>query len=184
MEASLSNIKERMAKALEHLKQELSAIRGGRANPSIIENIKVEAYGSQMDLRDVGSISAQDASLLVVSVWDPSNVDAVIKAIRDSNRGLNPVADGGADRIPLPPLTEERRKELVRTVHDKAEGARVAIRNIRREAIEDLERQKGAKKISEDDLFRGKEGIQKITDSVSSELELFVKAKEEEIIKI
>jgi len=184
MEASLSNIKERMAKALEHLKQELSAIRGGRANPSIIENIKVEAYGSQMDLRDVGSISAQDASLLVVSVWDPSNVDAVIKAIRDSNRGLNPVADGGAVRIPLPPLTEERRKELVRTVHDKAESARVAIRNVRREAIEDLERQKESKEISEDDLFRGKEDIQKITDSISSELELFVKAKEEEIIKI
>ena len=173
-----------MAKALEHLKQELSAIRGGRANPSIIENIKVEAYGSQMDLRDVGSISAQDASLLVVSVWDPSNVDAVIKAIRDSNRGLNPVADGGAVRIPLPPLTEERRKELVRTVHDKAESARVAIRNVRREAIEDLERQKESKEISEDDLFRGKEDIQKITDSISSELELFVKAKEEEIIKI
>ncbi|OGY28018.1 MAG: ribosome recycling factor [Candidatus Woykebacteria bacterium RIFCSPHIGHO2_01_FULL_39_12] len=184
MEASLSNIKERMAKALEHLKRELSAIRGGRANPSIIENIKVEAYGSQMDLRDVGSISAQDASLLVVSVWDPSNVDAVIKAIRDSNRGLNPVADGGAVRIPLPPLTEERRKELVRTVHDKAESARVAIRNVRREAIEDLERQKESKEISEDDLFRGKEDIQKITDSISSELELFVKAKEEEIIKI
>ncbi|OGY25867.1 MAG: ribosome recycling factor [Candidatus Woykebacteria bacterium RBG_16_39_9b] len=184
MEASLSNIKERMAKALEHLKQELSAIRGGRANPSIIENIKVEAYGSQMDLRDVGSISAQDASLLVVSVWDPSNVDAVIKAIRDSNRGLNPVADGSAVRIPLPPLTEERRKELVRTVHDKAESARVAIRNVRREAIEDLERQKESKEISEDDLFRGKEDIQKITDSISSELELFVKAKEEEIIKI
>ena len=176
--------KERMKKALEYLHGELAGVRTGRANPSLLEEIKVDAYGTKMNLRDLASINAPEPRLLVVQIWDRNNLALVEKAIRDSGLGLNPSTEGNLIRVAIPTLNEERRKEMIKLVNERTEGARVAIRQIRRETIEEIDKLEKAKKISEDDRFRKDEEIQKITENFSSQVENIAKSKEAEILQV
>ncbi|OGY21233.1 MAG: ribosome recycling factor [Candidatus Woykebacteria bacterium GWB1_45_5] len=180
----ISETKTRMQKALEHLREELSGVRTGRANPALLETVKVEVYGTRMDLRDLASINAPEPRLLVVQVWDQSNMVAIEKAIRESELSLNPVTEGNLIRVPIPPLSEERRKEMVKIVHEKAEAARVSIRQIRREVIEEIDKAEKRKEIPEDDKFRFHEQVQKTTDEISRQVEDIVKVKEKELSEV
>jgi ribosome recycling factor len=173
-----------MQKALEHLREELAGVRTGRANPALLETIKVEAYGAKMDLRDLASINAPEPRLLVVQVWDRNNLAAAEKAIRESDLALNPVTEGNLMRVPIPPLSEDRRREMVKIVHDKTEASRVSTRQIRREALEEIDRAEKKKELSEDEKFRFHEQVQKTTDEISSQIENLAKMKENEILQV
>ena len=180
----LSETKQRMQKALEHLREELAGVRTGRANPALLEGVKVEAYGTKMDLRDLASINTPEPRLLVIQVWDAGNVPAIEKAIRESGIGLNPVTENNLIRVPIPPLSEERRREMIKLVGEKSENARVSIRQIRREVLEEIDKAEKKKKISEDDKFRFHEQVQKITDEFSNQIDTTVKAKEKELLEV
>lgn len=184
MEQLISEAKQKMEKAIEHLKQELSTIRSSRSNPALIEQVKVDAYGSAMILRDLASINAPEPRLLVVQPWDRGNTDAIIKAIRESGSGLNPVEEGNIIRVPVPPLNEERRRELIKLVHEKTESAKVAVRSSRREAMERIEKDEKAGKISKDDRHRYQEQIQKVTDEVTKNIDEILKSKESELSQV
>jgi len=179
----IKDAENRMKKSIEALQQELAVIRTGRASPTLLDPIKVEYYGTLVPLRQVGSIGAPDARLLVVQVFDRNAVQNVEKAIRSAELGLNPLVDGNLLRIPIPSLTEERRKELVKYVHKLAEDGRVAIRNIRRDAnemIKDLEKEK---EIAEDDAYKGQEETQKLTDRYIKHIDEILKHKEKDIME-
>jgi len=180
----LSETKQRMQKALEHLREELAGVRTGRANPALLEGVKVDAYGAKMDLRDLASINTPEPRLLVIQVWDAGNVPAIEKAIRESGIGLNPVTENNLIRVPIPPLSEERRREMIKLVGEKSENARVSVRQIRREVLEEIDKAEKKKKISEDDKFRFHEQVQKITDEFSNQVDTTVKAKEKELLEV
>lgn len=184
MEQLISETKQKMQKAVEHLKQELSSVRTGRANPALIEQVKVDAYGSTMPLRDLASINAPEIRQLLVQPWDKNNTDAIISAIRGSGSGLNPVEDGNVIRVPIPPLNEERRREFIKSVHEKAESTKVALRSARRESMEHIEKKEKSGKISKDDRHRYQEQVQKVTDEASAEVDNVVKSKESELSTI
>jgi ribosome recycling factor len=184
MEQLLSQTKEKMTKALSHLEEELRGIRSGRATPALLEGIKVNVYGSMMALRDVASINSPEPRLLVVQPWDPNNSDPIAKAIRESGLGFNPAVDSNTVRVPVPPLTEERRGELSKLVNEKAETGRVAVRAVRREAMESVDRDKKSARISEDEAKRAETDIQKVTDELMKTLEEKVKAKQAELAQI
>ena len=170
--------------AIEHLKSELSGIRAGRANPSLVENVLVDAYGAKMKLVEVGTISAPQPTLLTIQVWDPGLVPSVVKAIQEANLGLNPSDDGQIVRLPLPPLTEERRQEFVKLTHQKIETARVEIRQIRQDTRQIWVKQKESGEISEDELFRREKILQELVDKKIEELEELGKKKQEELLEI
>ncbi len=174
----------RMKKSLEALRHELARLRTGRASTTLLEHIKVSAYGSEMPLNQVANVAVGDARTLVVTPWDKNLVPAVEKAIRESDLGLNPVTAGQVIRIPLPPLTEERRRELVKVVKSEAEGARVAIRNIRRDANADLKRLMKEKAITEDEERRAEEAIQKLTDRYIKQVDAILHEKEKELLTL
>lgn len=180
----LSEAQTKITSALEHFKMELSGIRAGRANPSLIENIPVEAYGSKMKLMEVGTISAPQPTLLQIQVWDTSLVNSVIKAIETFNLGLNPASDGQLIRLPIPPLTAERRDEFIKLVHQKMEEARVEIRQIRQDTRQGWDKQKDAGEFGEDELFRREKMLQELVDKKIEEVESLGKVKEEELIQI
>jgi len=180
----ISETKVRMQKAIEHLREELAGVRTGRASPALLEGVKVDAYGAKMDLRDLASINTPEPRLLVVQVWDQGNVAAVERAIRESGTGLNPVTENNLIRVPILPLSEERRKEMTKLVGEKTESARVAVRQIRREVLEETDKAEKRKEISEDDKFRFHEQVQKATDEISHQVENLAKAKENEILQI
>jgi len=184
MEQLLSQTKEKMQKALTHLGDALRGIRSARATPALLEGIKVGAYGSMMDLRELASLNAPEPRLLVVQPFDANNVDAIAKAIRDSGLGFNPVAESNLIRVPVPSLTEERRAELVKLVSEKAEESRVAIRSVRREAMEEINKAEKASQISEDEQKRLADQIQKATDEAMSTLEERVESKQTELSQI
>jgi ribosome recycling factor len=171
-----------MQKALEALEHHLSGLRSGRANPALLNNIKVEYYGSLMPLSQVGTVSAPDPRTLVIQAWDPQALKEIEKAIRDSDLGLNPNNKGDAIFIVIPPLTEERRKELVKSVKHFGEETKVAIRNARREALDKIKKMEKEKLISEDDLKRAEVEVQKITDEFVHKADLAVQKKEHEIL--
>jgi len=173
----------RMKKTLQVLEHELAKIRTGRASVALVEEIKVDYYGTPTPLNQLASISIPESRLIVIQPWDPSSLTAIEKAILKSDLGLTPTNDGKLIRISIPPLTEERRKELVKVVHKIAEESKVAIRQIRRDANETLKRMKKNKEISEDDLHRGQEEVQKITDEFIKNVDEVTKKKEEEILK-
>src|SRR3954454_21941765 len=160
----LAEYRDRMSKAAAALKEESSSLRTGRASANLLDQISVDAYGSQMPLNQVGAIPVRDRRMISVSVWDKALVTAVEKAIRSSNLGLNPVTDGHNLRIPIPPLTEDRRKELVKIAGKYAEQQRIAVRNIRRDANEDLRAAEKAHVISQDEEKRMETEVQKLTD--------------------
>jgi ribosome recycling factor len=172
-----------MEKALDRLKKELARVRAGRANPQILDEIRVDSYGTQVPLNQVSNVSVADARLLVIKPWDRNLIQAIEKAINNANLGLNPNNDGVVVRVPIPPLTEERRKQLVKQVKDNGEEARIAIRNGRRDANDLLKSAQKDKEITEDDLKKGLERIQKVTDEKVAEVDTMVDAKEAEIME-
>jgi ribosome recycling factor len=173
-----------MVKAAEDLRVELSTLRTGRASTGLLEHLKVEYYGTPTPLNQVATLGIPDPTLLTVQPWDPSLLPAIEKIIRSSGLGLNPVNDGKILKVPIPALTEERRKELVKHLHKVLENHRTAARNIRRDANEEVKRLLKEKKISEDDERRGLEEIQKLTDDTMERLESVGKAKEKEILEM
>lgn len=171
-----------MQKSLEALEHHLSTTRSGRANPAILSNIRVEYYGSQMPLSQVGTVTSPDPRTLVVQAWDPQVLKEIEKAIRDSDLGLNPTNKGDALYINIPVLTEERRKELVKSIKHYAEEARIAVRNARREALDKAKKLEKDKAISEDDFKRAETEVQKITDEFTHKIDASFQKKEQEVL--
>ncbi len=176
--------RQRMAKSVEALKHELAKIRTGRAHTSLLDHITVEYYGSEVPLNQVASVNVEDAHTLTITPWEKNMVAKVEKAIMSSDLGLNPATAGTVIRVPMPPLTEERRRELVRVVRQEAENGRIAIRNIRRDANHDLKDLLKEKAISEDDEKRAQENIQRITDKNIAEVDSLLTIKEKELMEI
>jgi len=169
---------------VEDFRQELATLRTGRASTSLLEHIKVEYYGTPTPINQVATLGVPEPSLLTVQPWDPGLLAAIDKAIRASDLGLNPMNDGKILRVPIPPLTEERRKELVKHLHKVLENHRTAVRNIRRDSNEDFKRLLKDKKMSEDDEKRALEEVQKLTDEFIGKLEALAKSKEKEILEM
>jgi ribosome recycling factor len=174
----------RMGKSIETLKGELAKIRTGRAHPSILDHISVDYYGSQVPLSQVANISVEDSRSLSLTPWEKPMVKVIEKAILTSDLGLNPMTSGMVIRIPMPPLTEERRKDLIRIVRNEGEGAKVAIRNIRRDANSDIKSLLKDKEVSEDESRGAEEQIQKITDQRISEVDKVLEQKEKDLLAI
>ena len=175
---------ERMQKSVASLQQELTKIRTGRAHTSLLDHITVEYYGSQVPLNQVANVNVEDSRTLTVSPWEKDMVKAIEKAIMNSDLGLNPATAGTVIRVPLPPLTEERRKDLIRVVRNEAEGGRVAIRNIRRDAMSDVKDLLKEKMIGEDEERRTETEIQNITDRHVAEIDKVLAEKESELMEI
>ncbi|HEV2349660.1 MAG TPA: ribosome recycling factor [Terriglobia bacterium] len=181
---TMAQTRVRMGKALEDFRHELATVRTGRASTALLETIKVEYYGTPTPLNQVATLGVPEPSLLTVQPWDATLMAAIEKAIRSSDLGLNPMNDGKILRVPIPPLTEERRKELVKHLHRVLEDHRTAVRNIRRDANEAMKKLLKDKKISEDDEKRGLDEVQKLTDDFMTKLEEQGKSKEKEIMEI
>jgi ribosome recycling factor len=175
---------DRMSKSIESLKTNLNKIRTGRAHPSLLDNITIEYYGMDTPLNQVGNVSVPDARTLAITVFDKSMIGAVEKAILKSDLGLNPSSQGTLIRIPLPPLTEERRKDLVKVVKGEGENGKVAIRNIRRDSNSDLKGLNKEKEISDDELHQSEDEIQKITDVYVKQVDDILGEKEKELMEI
>ena len=174
----------RMQKCVHSFLADLKKLRTGRAHPSLVEHLKVEYYGSEVPLQQVANIAVEDARTLVVSPFDKSAVGSIEKAIHRSDLGLTPMTAGAVIRIPLPPLTEERRRDITKVVRQDAENARVSIRNVRRDVLADLKEMLKEKMISQDDERRGQEEIQKLTDRHVAEIDQQLAAKEKEILQV
>lgn len=179
-----ASAKQRMEKAISDLQHALSHLRAGRANIGLLDGIKVDYYGTPTPLREVGALNAPEPNLLTVQPWDGSIISAIEKAIRSSELGLNPSNDGKLIRIPLPAMTEERRKEFVKKVHDVTEQHRVSLRNVRREANDSLKKLMKDKAISEDDERRGLDEVQKMTDGYIKKADEVSAKKEKEIMEV
>lgn len=177
-----ADLERRMKGAVEALKSDLSGLRTGRANTGLLDPITVEVYGAQMPLNQVATVSAPEPRLLSVQVWDKSNISPVEKAIRSAGLGLNPINDGNTLRLPIPDLTEERRKELAKLAGQYAEKARIAIRNVRRDGMENLKVDEAKKEISEDDRKRAETDVQKLTDDMIKAADEAAAHKEKEIL--
>ena len=180
----LWNIEEKMGKSVEGLKMELATIRTGRATPSLIEHVKVEYAGVPTPLNQIAGISAPEVRLLVIQPWDRGCIHDIEKAILKSELGLNPTSDGNLVRISIPPLTEERRQELVKVVRKRVEERRIAIRNLRREAMEELKQSEKNKDISQDEHKRALDQLQKLTDSFIVQTDQIGRDKETELVEV
>jgi ribosome recycling factor len=174
----------RMDKTIESLKHDLAKVRTGRAHPNLLDHVSVDYYGSQVPINQAAKVGVEDARTLSVTPWDKQMVSVIEKAILNSDLGLNPSTSGMVIRIPLPPLTEERRRDLVKVVRHEAEGSRVAVRNIRRDAIQDLKALLKEREISEDDEHRAEEEIQKLTDQHVRRVDEILAEKEQELMEI
>ncbi|MFN9498714.1 MAG: ribosome recycling factor [Erythrobacteraceae bacterium] len=177
-----ADIERRMKGAVDALKSDLQGLRTGRANTSLLDPVVVEVYGSMMPLSQVATVSAPEPRMLSVQVWDKSNMTPVEKGIAHANLGLNPIIDGQTLRLPIPDLTQERRKELAKLAGQYAEKAKIAIRNVRRDAMESLKVDEKKKEISEDDRKRSEEVVQKLTDQFVKETDEAAAKKEQEIL--
>jgi ribosome recycling factor len=180
----INELRRRMTGAMDAFKKELTGLRTGRASVSLLEPLQVEAYGSNMPMTQVGTVSAPEARLLTVQVWDKTLVKAVEKAIREANLGLNPQTDGQLIRVPLPALTEDRRKELIKVAHKYAEQARIAVRNVRRDGMEAAKAQEKSHKITEDEHRKQSTAIQTLTDEFIKKIDESMAAKEKDIMHV
>ena len=178
----LSEAEHKMEMAVDHAATEFSTVRTGRANPQLLQRINVDYYGSQTPLQQLASISVPEPRLLVVHPFDQSTVSDIERAIQQADLGLNPSNDGTVIRIAFPPLTEERRKELIKVVHRMAEEGRIAIRNVRRHSKSDMEELHG--EISDDDIHRGEESLQDLTDRYVERIDTLLANKEEELLEV
>ena len=182
MKYDRADLERRMKGAIEALRHDLAGLRTGRANTALLDPITVTVYGSSMPLNQVATVSAPEPRLLSVQVWDKTNIGPVEKAIRSAGLGLNPINDGNNIRLPIPDLTEERRKELAKLAHQYAEKARIAIRNVRRDGMDALKADENKKEISEDERKRGETEVQKLTDEQIKALDEVAAQKEKEIL--
>lgn len=174
----------KMKKTVEALRHSLSSIRTGRASPALVEDLEVEAYGSTMPLNQLAGVNIPEAKMIIIQPYDAGTLKAIEKAIQNSDLGLNPSNDGRIIRLVLPALTQERRKELTKQVKTRVEESKVALRNIRREALEDVKKLLADKQISEDEQRRGQEKLQELTDRYSRELDAVGSAKETEVMEV
>src|ERR1700727_1790255 len=181
---AMSQAKVRMEKAVEDFRKELSGLRTGRANVTLLDHIRVDYHGTSMPVNQLGSLSVPDPATIMISPWDPGAVPLIDKAIRTSDLGLNPANDGKVVRVPIPPLTEDRRKDLVKHIHKVLENHRTAVRNIRRDIKEAVEKLEKDKKISEDDRKRTLDELEKLTHSETKKIEELSASKEKEVMEI
>ncbi|MEY4069657.1 MAG: hypothetical protein RL721_271 [Candidatus Eisenbacteria bacterium] len=181
---TLTETDERMKKALEHVRHELSGIRTGKASPQLLDTVKVEAYGSMVPIQQVGSVSAPEPRLLVIQPWDKGLIKAICKGVNEAQLGLNPTDDGSVVRIPIPTLTEERRKDLVKLVSKFAEEGRVAVRQVRHDANKDLKSQEDAGTLPADDAKRQTGEVQKLTDKYIGSIDEMLKKKTAEVMEV
>jgi ribosome recycling factor len=182
--SSLQKARQRMDGAIEALRREFAGVRTGKANAGLLDSVKVEAYGSTVPINQVGTVSAPEARMLVVQPWDKTLLKAIEKALRESDLGFNPSNDGTIIRIPIPPLTEERRREFVKMLHKLTEEARVAVRNVRRDANDEVKQRQKDEGLSEDDIRREQGEVQKLTDQYIARIEELMKHKEAEIMEV
>jgi ribosome recycling factor len=181
---ALAQARTRMEKAVDDFRRELAGIRTGRANVSLLDHVRVDYHGTQMPINQLGTVTVPDPMMLVISPWDPGTVALIDKAIRTSDLGLNPANDGKVIRLPVPSLTEERRKDLVKHLHKVLENHRTAMRNVRRDIKEAIEHLEKEKKVSEDERKRSVEELDKITHSETKKIEDLSAAKEKEILEL
>jgi len=184
IEDVLTDAEDRMKKAVEALRRELASIRTGRARPSLVDHVRVDYYGSTVPLNQLATVAAPEARLLTIQPWDRQALGAIEKAIQKSDLGLNPSNDGHIIRLVIPPLTEERRRELARVVHKKTEEGRVAVRNVRRDSLEHLRRLEKDEKVSEDEERRAQDRLQKLTDRLIGEVDRLGQEKEAEVLEV
>ncbi len=184
MDPVLTEPNAKIEAVMHHFKVEIAGIRAGRANPALIEGVSVDVYGSRMKLNEVGNISAPQPSLLTVQVWDASILDKVIKAIQEANLGLNPSNEGTLIRLPIPPLTAERREEFIKLLHQKQEEAHVSIRQIRHDFRNGWKKESDEGVFGEDEFFRREKILQELVDKKVAEIEELGKLKEEELTQI
>ena len=184
MSSTTKPYEEKMSASVNHLVHELAAIRAGRANPAILDKVAVDYYGSPTPIQQIAAISSPDARTLLISPWDKTAVKSIEKAIQNSDLGINPQNDGASIRLSFPQLTEERRKELVKQIHKYAENGKVAIRNIRRDAMEAFKKKEKASEITEDDLKQAEKDLQKLTDDSCKELDALLAKKEKELMAV
>ncbi len=184
MDEIIKKTQERMGKALEAFRKELSSIRTGRANPALVDNIHVDYYGSSVPIKQLANIATPESKQITIQPFDKGSVSAIDKALQQADLGAMPKVEGTLIRIILPPMTEERRKDLVKAIKKHSEEAKVAIRNIRRDSIDEAKKQKDAKKITEDQAKHLDQEIQKLTDSEVAGIDKLVSAKEKEIMEV
>ncbi len=184
MAKNLKVFEEKMQKTISVLESEMKAVRAGRANPAILDKVAVEYYGAMSPLTQIANVSVPDARTIMVQPWDASILGEIEKAILKSDIGITPNNDGKSVRLNFPPLTEERRKELVKSIHKKGEDAKVAVRSIRRDAMEDAKLQKKNGEITEDDVKDLEKDIQKLTDNYVKDIDSIIAAKEKEILEV
>lgn len=177
--------RDKMALAVKHFEDELGKVRTGRAHPGMLDSIRVEVYGTLLPLNQAANITAPEAQMLLITPFDPGNITAISSAIRaDQSLGFNPSDDGRVVRVPVPPLTEERRKQLVRQASEKVEEAKIALRNVRQDGLKDAKRKKDAKELSEDDVKRIEKEIDRLIGDFQGQVEDIFKAKEKDILTI
>ncbi len=181
---ALGQAKIRMEKAVEDFRKDLASVRTGRANVALLDHVRVDYHGTLMPVNQLGTLNVPDPMMILISPWDPGAVAAIDKAIRSSDLGLNPTNDGKVVRVPIPPLTEERRKDLVKHIHKVLENHRTAVRNIRRDIKEAVEKLEKEKKISEDERKRSLDELEKLTHSETKKIEDLSAAKEKEVMEI
>jgi ribosome recycling factor len=184
LEKVYAEVKEKMEKAVDAINRELNGIRTGRATPKILDSIKVEYYGTLTPLKQLASITSPDPKYLVVQPWEKDIITNIVKAIQKTDLGLNPIAEGSVVRLPIPPLNEERRREVVRLVKKIGEEGKISIRNIRREANDKIKKAQKDSDISEDDLERGQRRTQELTDEYISNITEMVELKEREVMEV
>ena len=180
----MTDLENKMSSAVLHFEKELNSLRTSRANPSMLDNIFAEAYGSKTPLNQLGNISVQDANTITIQIWDTSLIKSIENSITESNLGINPQTDGQLIRLPIPKLSEERRKEIIKIASEFAENSKVTVRNIRRDLIENSKIEKKENNLSEDDLKRKLNDIQKITDSNIEKIDKLLEAKKIDILKV
>jgi len=182
--SSLDKAKQRMESALDSLRREFGAVRTGKASPALLDTVRVEAYGSRVPLNQVGTVSAPEPRMLTVQPWDRSLMKDIERALRESDLGLNPSNDGQIIRIPIPALTEDRRKEYVRMLHKLAEEGRVNVRHARKDANDEIKHRQKDEGLSEDDIRREQDKVQKLTDQYIARIEEMLKHKEAEVMEV
>lgn len=180
----ISNIEEKMHKSVDALRVELASLRAGRATPALLEKVMVEYYGTPTPVTQVASVSVPEPRMIVIQPWEKTLIKEIEKAIMKSDLGLNPNSDGVCIRLNLPQLTEERRKDLVKVVHKKAEDFRVVVRNLRRDANDAIKKAEKAKEITEDEAKKGTDDVQKLTDKIMKEIDVVAANKEKEVMEI
>ena len=181
---SINDARMHMEKAIEAMRREFGSVRTGKASPALLDVVRVDAYGSKMPINQLANVSAPEPRLLLVQPWDKSLMTTIEKAIQTAELGLNPASDGNVIRVPVPALTEERRKEMVRMLHKLAEDGRVAVRHARQEANKELKRMQSAHEVSEDDAHRHMDEVQKMTDNHIHKIDELLKAKEQEVMEV